>query len=227
MHFKSIAKKKKMVKSNDEVPSNVNFDELPEIVALADFPPSCEVVIPTAGQLPESCPGDCVVFFEYPFTIGFKFPFSPLVRDFLSLVGVAPGQMLPSFWRICWVIGEKTESWEEEFTTADLLSCYDIKRLPGGRMTLRSKPGQKLVNDEGVNDRGWKTRFFYVKKDSLGEVENWLISGWNWKGTENFDLSLLSGFIDTFLLWLLCRFGRGSGRFGFRCCAEVQGSTSS
>ncbi|XP_056685890.1 uncharacterized protein [Spinacia oleracea] len=60
-------------------------------IELAGLPPSAEVKIPGADEEALDCPEGYVVMYEYPFTIGFKFPFTPLARSFIEVSILSPG----------------------------------------------------------------------------------------------------------------------------------------
>ena len=37
----------------------------------------------------------------------------------------------------------------------------------------------RLVNESSLGDRGWKSKFFYVNKESMGEARDWITGSWN------------------------------------------------
>ena len=58
---------------------------------------------------PDACPEGFFVLYEYPFKIGFKWPFSLLSRAFMAYFEIAPGQLMPQFWRVLHVLKHLTQ----------------------------------------------------------------------------------------------------------------------
>ncbi|XP_056691026.1 uncharacterized protein [Spinacia oleracea] len=148
-------------------------------VELAGLPPSAEVKIPDPDEEALDCPEGYVVMYEYPFTIGFKFPFTPLARSFIEVFHLSPGQLMPQIWRVFAVVQGVTADWKVPFDLADLMYSYDLALKECCRYTLVTKKGKKNLGvGLAVNDRGWQSRFVYVNKDSLGEKGHFLVEGW-------------------------------------------------
>lgn len=70
-----------MGKADEDVISIIEEGEQEELWGLIGFPASVVLVVPEDDDRPQFCPEDFVVFYEYPFRNGFKFPFSPLTRQ--------------------------------------------------------------------------------------------------------------------------------------------------
>lgn len=65
----------------------------------------------------------------------------------------------------------------------EILAVYSTKRTSLGKVTLKVRPDcTKLVEEDGVNDRGWKARYFFVEKASLGDAGSWIRDGWKDEG---------------------------------------------
>ena len=74
------------------------FAHLPDYVSLL-----------SAGEIrPDVCPKGFFILYEYPFKIGFKWAFSPLARAFMYYFEIAPGQLMPQFWRVLHVLERQT-----------------------------------------------------------------------------------------------------------------------
>ena len=152
-------------------------------VELAGLPPSAEVKIPGSDEEAFDCPEGYVVMYEYPFTIGFKFPFTPLVRSFIEVFHLSPGQLMPQIWRVFTVVHGVTANWRTPFDLSDLMYTYDLALQKCCRYTLVTKKGKtNLGVGLGVNDRGWQSRFVFVGKDSLGDKGRFLVEGWTTEG---------------------------------------------
>ncbi|XP_021724908.1 uncharacterized protein LOC110692216 [Chenopodium quinoa] len=86
----------------------------------------------------------------------------------------------PQFWRVFHVIEWVTKDWAEPFDLSDLVHAYKLQVTKNNRCTATLKRSHPpLVERAGkVNDRGWKSRYVFVDKESLGEDANWLRYGW-------------------------------------------------
>lgn len=121
------------------------------------------------------------VLYEYPFRIGFTWPFSSLSRAFMQTFNLSSGQLMPQLWRIIHVIERVTTKWETPFTLNDLLVAYQVKMDKNHRYSLfsRYKIEKVLVQNIAVNDRGWKSRYIIGRASMLGDDDQWLVTGCN------------------------------------------------
>lgn len=105
-----------MGRSHEDVVTTIDDDELERIRSWAGFSPSVKLIAPSKSESPKLFPLYRVVFFEYLFRLGYKFPFSELIQSVLKVFNLSPGQMLHSFCRICSVIEENTQNWDAPFS---------------------------------------------------------------------------------------------------------------
>lgn len=91
---------------------------------------------------------------------------------------------MPLVWRVVHVIDKLTQGMGMTFTIEDLLYLYETKTVKNSRYTFFLKSGQRsLVENSGANDKGWKKRYLFVNKKSLGKDFEYLRGGWNSEGT--------------------------------------------
>ncbi|KAI3757976.1 hypothetical protein L6452_05522 [Arctium lappa] len=148
---------------------------------LAKIPEGVNLVTPEDLR-PDEVPKGYGVLYEYPFKIGFSWPFVPLVREFLDAFDLSPGQLMPQFWRIVQVVDRLTADWEAPFNLNDLLAAYSVKADNYHRYSLfpRTKGDIVLVQNTAVNDRGWKRHYVFLQVASLNDEDSqWFSSGWN------------------------------------------------
>ena len=82
-----------------------------------------------------------------------------------------------------------TVGWDDWVEPEDLLVHYSFKVSGTKKYTLALRKGaRKLVFDHNAKDKGWNRKFFFVRKSTLGDLENNFRSGWNWSG--NFDFAM-------------------------------------
>ncbi|XP_021739070.1 uncharacterized protein LOC110705495 [Chenopodium quinoa] len=97
----------------------------------------------------------------------------------MEVLDLSPGQVMPLVWRVAQVIAKVTESWEDPFNLSDLAHVYKIHVKASNRCTLHVRRGRSpLVGNVNTNDRGWKTRYVFVDKETLGEGAQWMRTGW-------------------------------------------------
>ncbi|KAI3771956.1 hypothetical protein L6452_03128 [Arctium lappa] len=123
---------------------------------------------------PDEVPKGYCVLYEYPFKIGFTWPFSPLVRAFLDAFDMTLGQLMPQFWRIVQVVERLTADWKVPFNLNDLLTAYSVGPDNYHRYSLfpRSKGDNILVHNTAVNDRGWKRQYVFLQVASVSDEDN-------------------------------------------------------
>src|SRR5581483_56015 len=57
-----------------------------------------DAIIKSPGEVrPAEAPAGFFALFEYPFKIGFTWPYSPLSRAFMTRFSLSPGQLMPQF----------------------------------------------------------------------------------------------------------------------------------
>lgn len=179
------------------VASEFTEDDIDNFLDKSGLPISTKIRAPTRDERPDECPEGWVVLYEYPFKIGYEFPLNSLMTQLLSVMQVSPAQIMPLVWRVIHVIDKLTQDTNMEFTLEDLLYLYEVKRVEVSRYTFFLKTGKhSLVENSGANDRGWKKRYFFVNKKSMGKSFDFLYDGWNSEGTY---LSFLCLFLSTLL----------------------------
>src|SRR5581483_7899633 len=142
-----------------------------------------DAVIESPGEVrPADAPAGFFALFEYPFKIGFSWPYSPLARAFMTRFSISPGQLMPQFWRVVSVIEHVTESWgRAAFTVDDLLSAYTVKASDYNRYGIypKGRGDTMLVHGTQAFDRGWKARYAFVRSSSVLEEGGWVVPEWN------------------------------------------------
>lgn len=173
-----------MGKADEDVVSKVSDAELVAWKEEFGFPESAVLIVPESHERPQNCPPEFVLFYDYPFKLGFRYPFPPIARQISELFDVSLGQLMPQIWRILWVLENVCADWPVKPTLPDLCSFYDFRRKEIGRITVYKKSGvAPLISNLDVGDKGWKSRYFYADLQSLGEGGKNLRPGWNTGGT--------------------------------------------
>lgn len=144
-----------------------DVDTFPEKSGL---PISSKTRIPKEDERLDDCPDGWIVFYDYPFKIGCRFPLNPLMKELLTIMQVSPAHIMPLVWRVVHVIDKLKQGMGMTFTVEDLLYLYQAKTVENTRYTFFLKPGRRsLVENSGANDRGWKKRYLFVNKKISGK----------------------------------------------------------
>lgn len=172
-----------LLNASDSVPGTLTQADLHRILKVGGFPESTVARLPSPADRADSFKEGWICFFEYPFRIGHSFPFSRLVQDFLVSLELAPCQVMPHTWRLLQTIDEVSSSKGIDFSFDALWRSYYLSTRGSCRFQLRPRRGKgSLVFNLDVNDRGWRSRFFFVERESLGGDFSFLLSGWRTSG---------------------------------------------
>ena len=93
---------------------------------------------------------------------------------------------MPAVWRVMSRLDGIMANWKEKMNAADFIRCYELRKKDLDRVTVYKRASLNPTPIVGyeTQDRTWKTRFFFVLKDSLGESGRWIRSGWH-KGSHS------------------------------------------
>jgi hypothetical protein len=157
----------------DNIPCTTSPDYPKLLIRLGQLPPTTEYFIPPTGS-PIRADWHCegwFCFYEYLFRFGMTIPLSPLSRDVMHFLGISPGQLMPAGWKLIQGLEELGRVYEAPIKVADLRSMYSSKSQSPGRVHFRVRsPANTLITiGQALNDeRYWKAKYFFVKKESLG-----------------------------------------------------------
>ena len=157
-----------LLTETDALASTLSEEELVQVLEVGGFPPETVATLPEPDERADARYEGWICFYTYPFRIGHKFPFSSLVQDFLATLSLAPCQVMPQAWRVLRVLDLVNAQTGAGFDFGALWYNYFIGSKSSSRVQLRVRRGRKaLVASPDVNDRGWGSKFFFVKRSSL------------------------------------------------------------
>ena len=192
----------------DAVASTMVQSEVEELLSDGNFPEGHVYRIPEDDERADAQDADWLTFFEYPFKIGHKFPFSGLVQDALSFWSLSPSQIMPSGWRLLRSLDRIIDRFPEIGFSFEVFEYnYYPFRSRSNLYSFRVRTGRKpLVSRLDVNDRGWKHRFFFVDVESLGFGTecSFLKTEWSSESKCNIASIFLSSSLLMCLLFFLC-----------------------
>lgn len=142
------------------------------------------LVFPPTGVLADWHRSGWICFYYYPFSIGMTFPFTKLVSDEIDCLHVSPGQLMPFAWRTLACLDAIEEKHNLGINVDVIKHNYTIKKFSNCRFSFVNKNKDELLvlNNETVNDRGWKSEFFFANKASFGSGAPALLEKWNVDG---------------------------------------------
>lgn len=159
-----------MGKVDEDVVSRIEEDDLEELGDLVGFSSGVTLIAPYNTDISQFFLDGFVILYEYPFRNGFRFPFSPLTLQIMEMYDISPGQLMPLVWRVCWVLEKATSSWKDKITLGDLRQCYEFRKKEMCRVTMyqSSEYAHLVKGADIVNDRGWKSRYFFCGQAFTG-----------------------------------------------------------
>lgn len=169
----------------DNGKSNMKEEKLAEAKLL--FKDNAVLILPSESNFADFYRAGWVCFYYYPFGIGMKFPFSKLVFDVIPSQHVSPAQLMPSAWRTLACLDAIVEKHKLRIDANVVKYSYTINKFSNCRYSLvnKNKDDQLILNNETVNDRGWKGEYFFVEKSSLGDDADYLLDKWNVEGIKS------------------------------------------
>lgn len=155
------------------------------IIEFSNLPDDVEFIIPNESQRPNLYREGWVTLYEYPFTLGFKLPFTKLVQDFLKTQRFSISQLMSMCWKgfaVLEVVGKKLGI---SFTVNDVELVWARRISSNTKVTFRTEGfASSILKLNNTTERGWQGKYVFIKVKSLGlKYCSLLISEWRTEGT--------------------------------------------
>ncbi|KAF3443266.1 hypothetical protein FNV43_RR12948 [Rhamnella rubrinervis] len=102
--------------------------------------------------------------------------------DVETLIRTPSGQLMPNNWRYLLGLIVQSEKCGLQIDMATFLYFFYMKPSEEGRYTLYARRRIRLFEDAPTSDKGWKDRYFFVKREGLcdpvGTSESGIRSAW-------------------------------------------------
>ncbi|XP_074278663.1 uncharacterized protein LOC141602258 [Silene latifolia] len=136
--------------------------------------------IPTPGQKADFVRAGWICLYEYAFRLGLRFPFPPLIQEFLNLNRLAICRVAPYTWRTLLAIVAMNSRFGYEIGLSDLAHLFSVRSLSRGQVTIRVRDGEKncIIFPVKPDDSKWFSRFIFVKIDTLPAPTDYIVSAW-------------------------------------------------
>ncbi|XP_074313441.1 uncharacterized protein LOC141648612 [Silene latifolia] len=160
--------------------SHLTQEDIPRIKALLGLGDDVVIHIPKPGQKADAFRSGWICLYTYPFVLGLKFPFPPMIQEFIRLNSLPMAQIAPYAWRILLSTVALNNSMGAEIGLSDLAHRFECRSLGHGQYTFRSveKTENFLLSAAKGKDDGWYEDFFYIKLESLPIRADYLFEHW-------------------------------------------------
>ncbi|KAM0039504.1 hypothetical protein Hdeb2414_s0012g00382851 [Helianthus debilis subsp. tardiflorus] len=131
------------------------------------------------GIFDQTSSNEWLCFLSFPFTLGFRFPFSDFIMDFFRTTGLSFSQTM--VWRVLLVLDRIKNNHVLDLCVNDLPVVYRLRSHESSRFLFYSTTNNPLILRATSNEEEWKTKFFFVKRSSIPGGESfpvkWLTKG--------------------------------------------------
>jgi hypothetical protein len=109
-----------------------------------------------------------ICFLHYPFSIGMRYPFPPLVNQFFEVTKLCYAQVMPMVWRILFSLSQLNDNRNLGIGLPEIAASYQLRTHGSSRFVLQSRDGKRqMVPRVSHSDNDWKRRFFFVRRSSI------------------------------------------------------------
>ena len=132
------------------------------------FPESAVFFKPDPSLRSDFASKSWVCFLLYPFLLGLKYPFPPLIEEFFRVTKLSYSQAMPMVWRVLYTLEILNRSEISPLGLPEIAFCYNLRSHGSSRFLFQRKSNREsLILKTTKNDIGWKEKFFFVRRDSI------------------------------------------------------------
>ena len=120
---------------------------------------------------------DDIGVYEQALKAGFRFPLNTLKRELLQHLGLSVSQISPNAWRVfiaMEVLYGAMSGGSKSLTVREFLHCYRPDEIDKSRRMYSFVPRKsvlKVIYETPDSNRDWKSRYFFLEGDGLGETD--------------------------------------------------------
>ncbi|KAJ0782056.1 hypothetical protein HanLR1_Chr01g0003761 [Helianthus annuus] len=107
-----------------------------------------------------------ICFNAFPFTLGLQFPFPDFITEFFDSTKICFSQTMPMLWRVLLVL-DQIKNRIPDLSIHDLPLAYRLRCHGSCQFLFYSTSGDPLILRATRNEEEWKSKFFFVKRDSI------------------------------------------------------------
>ncbi|KAF3451247.1 hypothetical protein FNV43_RR07342 [Rhamnella rubrinervis] len=145
-----------------------------------DMPSQIKLSAPEPLERADSPRDGWICLYEIAFKIRLRLPFHRIINMVLNFYSIAPGQLMPNSWRYLLGLIVQSEKCGLQIDMATFLYFFYMKPSEEGRYTLYAE--ESAFENAPTSDKGWKDRYFFVKReglcDPIGTSESGIRSAW-------------------------------------------------
>ncbi|KAF3457943.1 hypothetical protein FNV43_RR02604 [Rhamnella rubrinervis] len=169
-----------------DIPSVFKQSDMSYLKERFDMPSQVKLSAPRPLEKADSPRDGWICLYEIAFKIGLRLPFHHIINMVLNFYSIAPGQLMPNSWRYLLGLIAQSEKCGLQIDMATFLYFFYMKPSEEGRYTLYARRRIRLFEDAPTSDKGWKDRYFFVKREGLcnpvGTSESGIRSAWTERG---------------------------------------------
>ncbi|XP_042449091.1 uncharacterized protein LOC122034018 [Zingiber officinale] len=146
--------------------SDLDPHDLSVVQSLLRLDPSYELRLPSPNEHPSSPPEGCITVFKDQIMGGLRFPLHPFISDLCQHCGIGVSQFAPNVFRaICGTV-ILCRIYRIPLTPHLFQHFYSFRRAEAGIFNVQAKPGFKFFDSLPSSNKGWRSRFFFLKPPS-------------------------------------------------------------
>ncbi|XP_057789259.1 uncharacterized protein LOC131006120 [Salvia miltiorrhiza] len=160
---------------NESPKSVITFDKLDELRAVYAIPPCASLAAPSGSERPDWLYPGWTVLYECFLQMGARFPLPRLVFEACTHYRVAPGQLVPNVWRTLMAIQVFSELRGVHFSFSEVLQAYSLETHRTDNVRYQFKANRPLVLSLPDSAKKWRSRYFFISNNALGEPRDSII----------------------------------------------------
>ncbi|KAF3445810.1 hypothetical protein FNV43_RR10987 [Rhamnella rubrinervis] len=148
-----------------EIPSIFKQSDMSYLKERFNVPSQVKLSTPRPLERADSPREGWICLYKIAFKIGLRLSFHRIINMVLNFYSIAPGQLMPNSWRYLLGLIVQSKKCGLQIDMATFLYFFYMKSSEEGRYTFYARRRIKLFEDAPTNDKGWKDRYFFVKKE--------------------------------------------------------------
>jgi hypothetical protein len=142
--------------------------EIAQLKSIGAFPPDTEIHPFDKNVHFDFYSKTWVCFLAFPFTLGLRYPFTPLISEFFQVTGLSYAQAMPVIWRILFVLSNLDETHRIDIRASDLATVFNLRTHGSSRFVLQLiQKDVSPVLKATKNENSWKKKFFFVNRNTI------------------------------------------------------------
>ncbi|KZV20029.1 hypothetical protein F511_15272 [Dorcoceras hygrometricum] len=148
----------------EEKSSNLRLSDISLIKENGGMLDKFEVVLPHPDERAHRPPPGFHTFYMNQIDMGLKFPIPKFISSLCQHIKISPSQLAPNSYSFLLALAVILLYHNIPLTPYVLMQLVQIKRLGPGKFYLSHKGDHTFIKGNPSSQKGWMSRFFYVKR---------------------------------------------------------------